>query len=141
MWVDRRGSEIVPQAECVRLLATAAKQGSVGRLAVSQEHAPLVQPVNFAYQDRQIIVRVGSGAMASAATGCLVAFQVDHLDPTAGEAWSVLVRGLAVPVEEGEQLGAVHVAPVPLVPSPGDKLLAIRLDVVTGRRFSLHEHT
>jgi hypothetical protein len=138
MWVDRRGSEIIPLSECLRLVAAAAKHGAVGRLAVSQDQAPLVQPVNFAYRDRYVVVRLGIGAMATAASGNLVAFEVDDLDRQAGEAWSVLVRGLATPVEEHERLGTMHVAPVPLVPSPGDRVLAIRLDVVTGRRFKLH---
>jgi hypothetical protein len=140
MWVDRRGSEIIPLGECLRLLAVAAKQGEVGRLAVSRDQAPLVQPVNFSYRDRKIFVRLGTGAMGSTATGNLVAFEVDHLDRHMGQAWSVLVRGLAMAVEHGERLGDSHLAPTPLVPSPGDLILAIRLDVVTGRRFRLHTH-
>ncbi|HUY23487.1 MAG TPA: pyridoxamine 5'-phosphate oxidase family protein [Acidimicrobiales bacterium] len=137
MWVDQRGSEIIPLPECLRLLAMAAKQGAVGRLAVSREQAPLVQPVNFAYRDRRILLRLGRGAMATAATGGLVAFEVDHLDRNGGAAWSVLVRGLAVAVDEADP-AAADVAALPLVPSPGDVVLAIRLDVVTGRRFMLH---
>jgi|GEM_PF-716647 len=140
MWVDRRGSEIISLGECLRLLAVAAKQGEVGRLAVSRDQAPLVQPVNFSYRDRQIFVRLGTGAMGSTATGNLVAFEVDHLDRHIGQAWSVLVRGLAMAVDNGERLGSAHLAPTPLVPSPGDLILAIRLDVVTGRRFRLHDH-
>ncbi|MGA2521845.1 MAG: pyridoxamine 5'-phosphate oxidase family protein [Acidimicrobiales bacterium] len=138
MWVDQRGSEIISLNECLRLLAMAAKRGAVGRLAVSRQEAPLIQPVNFAYRDRRVLVRLGSGAMESAAIGGLVAFEVDDLDREAGRAWSVLVRGLAVALDEPERLGDAHVAPVPLVPSPGDTMLAIRLDVVTGRRFRLH---
>jgi len=137
MWVDQRGSEIIPMGECLRLLATAAKAGAVGRLAVSGPQAPVVQPVNFTYRDRSVVVRLGEGAMAAAAEGNLVAFEADELDRRAGVAWSVLVRGLAVVVEEPERLGMAHLAPVPLVPNPGDRILAIRPDVVTGRRFKM----
>jgi len=137
MWVDGRGSEVLGLSECLRLLALAAKHGQVGRLAVSQEQAPLVEPVNFAYRNHSVVVRLGDGTMASAATGNMVAFEVDHLDREADLAWSVLVRGLAVAVEEPERLEAARLAPVPLVPSPGDRMLAIRPDVVTGRRFRL----
>jgi uncharacterized protein len=141
MWTDERGSEILFLPECLRLLAKAAKAGSVGRLGVSTQRAPVIQPVNFAYHHRRIVLRLGPGLMADAARGALVAFEVDHLDEKAGVAWSVLVRGLATPLEESERLGAAYVAPTPLVPTPGDLVLVVRLDVVTGRRFQLDNAT
>jgi hypothetical protein len=49
----------------------------------------------------------------------------------------VLVRGLATPLEESERQAIAEVAPTPLVPSPGDMIFVVRLDVVTGRRFPL----
>ncbi len=137
MWTDQRGSEILPLPECLRLLAAAAREGLIGRLSVSTQQAPIIQPVNFAYHDRRIILRLGSGRMAGAAAGALVAFEVDHLDRKARVAWSVLVRGLATPHAESERLRAAYVAPTPLVPLPGDTVLVIRLDVVTGRKFRL----
>lgn len=123
------------------MLATAAKDGSIGRLGVSTQRAPIIQPVNFAYHDRRIVLRLGPGLMADAAAGALVAFEVDHLDQTASVAWSVLVRGLATPLEESERLGAAYIAPTPLVPAPGDTVLVVRLDIVTGRRFPLDDAT
>jgi len=141
VWVDQRGSELLPLPECLRLLAKAAKDGLTGRLGVSTEQAPIIQPVVFAYHDRGIVVRLGPGRMAASITGALVAFEVDHLDGTAGVAWSVLVRGLATPLEESEHFGETDIAPTPLVPAPGDLVFVIRLDVVTGRRFRLNNAT
>jgi Pyridoxamine 5'-phosphate oxidase len=141
MWTDQRGSEILFLPECLLLLATAAKDGSIGRLGVSTQRAPIIQPVNFAYHDRRIVLRLGPGLMADTAGGALVAFEVDHLDRIARVAWSVLVRGLATPLAESERLGATYVAPTPLVPAPGDTVLVVRLDVVTGRRFRLDNAT
>src|ERR1700681_2194426 len=141
MWTDQRGSEILPLPECLRLLATAAKDGSIGRLGVSTQQAPIIQPVNFAYHDRRIVLRLGLGLMADAAAGALVAFEVDHLDRKARVAWSVLVRGLATSLEESERMGATYIAPTPLVPAPGDTVLVVRLDSVTGRRFRLDSAT
>jgi len=138
MWIDERGSEVVPLPECLRLVAVAAKEGRAGRLAVSQEGGPLVHPVNFAYDDRRVIVRLGDGVMAEAASGSLVAFEVDVVDLDEGCAWSVLVRGLALPIDEGHGTLPAHL-PYVAVPSPGDVVLAIRTDVVTGRRFPLHD--
>ncbi len=137
MWTDERGSELPPLAECVRLLATAAKKGLTGRLGVSTEQAPIIQPVNFTFHDQRIVIRIGPGHLVDVISGALVAFEVDDVDRNAHKAWSVLVRGLATPVAESEREAITKVAPAPLVPSPGDMIFVVRLDVVTGRQFRL----
>jgi uncharacterized protein len=139
MWTDQRGSELLFLAECRRLLASAAKEGLTGRLGISTQQAPIIQPVNFAYHHNQIVVRLGSGHMADIISGALVAFEVDHVDHEAQTAWSVLVRGLATPLEGSEGRAAAKFAPTPLVPAPGDAVFVVRLDVVTGRRFPLEK--
>ena len=121
--------------ECHRLLAVAAQEGEIGRLAVGGEGAPIVVPVNFAIRDRQVLIRIGAGALAEAAVGRLVAFETDHLDLTSGVAWSVLVRGLAT-VMEPAAMSPRH-DPHPVVPTPGQTILVVRPDVLSGRRFVL----
>ena len=150
MWIDERGSEVLSRAECLRLLALSAAEGSIGRLAVPTEAAPVVVPVNFAFEHGDVVLRMGGGFTWSSATDRLVAFEVDGVhgagtgQAVAPEAWSVLVRGLARQIDEvaddeaerdGEAVGR-H-APHPLVPVPGDRFLAVRTDVVSGRRFPL----
>jgi uncharacterized protein len=139
MWTDGRGSELLFLAECRRLLALAAKEGLTGRLGIATEQAPIIQPVNFAYHQHQIVVRLGAGHMADIISGALVAFEVDHVDHKKHTAWSVLVRGLATPLEGSKNRAAAKFSPTPLVPVPGDAVFVVRLDVVTGRRFSLRE--
>lgn len=139
MWTDERGSELLPLAECVRLLATAAKKGSTGRLGISTAQAPIIQPVNFTYHDGRIVIRLGSGHLVDIISGALVAFEVDDVDRDAHKAWSVLVRGLATPLEEPERQALAEFAPKPLVPVPGDMVFVVRLDVVTGRRFPVRK--
>jgi hypothetical protein len=137
MWIDGKGSTVLPAPECRRLLALVASHGGVGRLGIATDQAPVVIPVNFALRHSQILVRVGPGFFSRAAAGHLVAFEVDRVDQEAGEAWSVLARGLATLIEsptDGE-LAAIH----PLVPEPGDMVLVIRPDILTGRHFDLHE--
>jgi nitroimidazol reductase NimA-like FMN-containing flavoprotein (pyridoxamine 5'-phosphate oxidase superfamily) len=121
----------------LRLLAKAAKKGAIGRIAVSQEQAPIVHPVNFVYRDHQVLVRLGPELTVDAAEGGLVAFEVDQVDRDTAAAWSVLLRGLATLLPESEPPDEARLDPTPLVPEPGKKLLAIRTDVVTGRRFEL----
>ena len=138
MWIDQRGSEVLTEAECHQLLAIAAKEGAIGRLAVSVSGAgaPIVVPVNFAVQDHQILIRIGAGTLADLAIGHLVAFEIDERDRAASRAWSVLVRGLASMVET-TTVKDPNQFPHPLVQTPGDTVLAVRPDVVSGRRFSL----
>ena len=67
-----------------------------------------------------------------------MAFEVDHVDPAAGIAWSVLVHGLATLIDApspSESDGLVH----PLVPEPGTMLLVVRPDIVTGRTFEMNQ--
>lgn len=137
MWIDQRGAEVVGRPECLRLLAVSAARRAVGRLAVSGAGAPLLQPANFAYADGRVFLRVGDGLLWRLAAGRLVAFEVDGAEPEAAVpfAWSVVVRGLAT--SSAPELLPPHVVLEPAVPSPGDRLLAVRPDVVSGRRFAL----
>lgn len=139
MWIDQRGSEVLGAPECLRLLAAAAKSGWIGRIAVPQAQAPIVHPVNFTYSDHKVFVCLGPGLTVHAAAGELVAFEVDHVDRDEGKAWSVLVRGLATLLEVREHPEVAPTTLAPLVPESGQRLLAIRTDLVTGRRFELRD--
>ena len=89
----------------------------------------------FRVHDGRIVVRLGPGHLEDIISDTLVAFEVDHVDPDTKEAWSVLVRGLATELEGSERDVIVSSVPAPLVPSPGETVFVVRLDVVTGRRF------
>ena len=137
MWIDESGTTVLPSSECKRLLALTAKEGGIGRLGIPTDQAPVVLPVNFSYGDGEVVIRTGTGFLTSSGAGRLVAFEVDHVDAEDRTAWSVLVRGLATLIESPtreELQAAAH----PLVPEPGDMLLVIRPDIVTGRRFQIH---
>jgi nitroimidazol reductase NimA-like FMN-containing flavoprotein (pyridoxamine 5'-phosphate oxidase superfamily) len=125
-----------PIPECRRLLAVAAKEGRVGRIGVGTDQAPVVIPLNFTFHEGQVKARVGPGFLSQAAAGQLVAFEVDHIDEDAGWAWSVLVRGLATLIEAPTETEFAAAAQ-PLVPEPGDMVLTVRPDILTGRRFKV----
>ncbi len=137
MWIDQRGSEILPSPESLRLLAVAAKGDHIGRLAVNDSQSPLVVPLNFTTHERGVLLRIGPGRLSELVPGSLVSFEVDHVDHEHGEAWSVLIRGLASPLDSSDSPLGVRAMPQPLVPSPGEIMIFIRPDVVTGRRFHL----
>jgi hypothetical protein len=137
MTIGVSSSETLLFPECIELLEAAAEQGVMGRLAISTDRAPIVEPVTFDYEDRAIVVCAGTGLLAESAPGALVAFEVDHLDISTGRAWTVLVRGLATSREEAYRPRTALDLLAARDQAVGAKLLVVRLDVVTGRRFAL----
>jgi hypothetical protein len=89
-------------------------------------------------EEMDVIIRVGEGLFRRLADR-VVAFQVDGhtarqaaLGSETERSWSVLVQGLAT-----EVAGGVTHQPSPRVSAPGDRLVRIRTDVMTGRRLGL----
>jgi hypothetical protein len=137
MWIDQRGSEILPVPECLRLLAVAAREDHIGRLGVIEGETPLIIPLNFTFHDRGVLVRIGPGLLSELVPSSLVSFEVDRVEPDCRQAWSVLVRGLASALALGDIPTDASAVPQPWVPEPGEQVIFIRPDVVTGRRFRL----
>lgn len=142
MWIDERGSDVLGLQECLRLLAVGALEHRPGHLGIAAEpppwqagasggDAPTVLPVDYAFTGRDVVIRVGEGLFTKIADK-LVAFEVDGVEE--GRDWSVLIRGLAQPIESvdvGPRL------PVPRVAEPGRRFVRIRSDVVRGRRLGM----
>ena len=138
MWIDERGSEVLPLPECRQLLAIAAKRHHHGHLGIPPDDAPVVLPLDFGVHDDEVILRVGEGLFVRF-NGRLVAFQVDNAtvgptwsDVDVGVLWSVLVRGLATEVDAASVGGGL---PEPRISEPGHRVVHLRPDIVTGRRI------
>jgi len=114
--------------QCVDHLAA----GGVGRIVLSTGPGPVAFPVNFVFVDGTIIFRT-SDAMVGAITG-VVAFEVDHIDETMGEGWSVLVRGHARLIEEPEErLTIAHLDLEPWAGGARLNVVGITPSELTGR--------
>jgi uncharacterized protein len=132
--LDRNGLEVLPRAECLRLLAEA----HVGRIALSIGALPVVLPVNFAMLDDDILIRTALGTkLEAAATNAVVAFEVDNVDPTYHTGWSVLAQGIAKEVIDPAELQRAQRAP--LVPWSGSdgNYIRISTEFLSGRRLLL----
>ena len=130
--VDRNGLEVLRRDECLALLASA----SVGRIGLSSAALPLVLPVNFCVDGDHIVVRTGEGTKLEAASrNAVVSFEVDDIDPLFHAGWSVVVTGVATPIES--ESGLARARTLPLLPwaAQGDRYVAITLDDVSGRRI------
>lgn len=130
--------EHLDEAECLRLIAP----GGIGRIAYAGRHGLTVLPVNYALHEGTIVFRTvhDSPTDEDLRTGIEdaeynVAFEIDEVDTTAKEGWSVLVQGSAHHVSTETERASVLEAGVE--PWPGgdrDHFLRIIPTRITGRR-------
>ncbi|KIH99045.1 DNA-binding protein [Streptomonospora alba] len=120
--------------ECRELIGP----GGVGRVAFAEAAgaAPTVLPVNYGLSDDAVVFRTAShGIIARNASGPM-SFQVDRLDDTMSEGWSVLVAGRARIVEDAAELAALreHHSLRPWAGGDREAWVRIEAEQITGRR-------
>jgi Pyridoxamine 5'-phosphate oxidase len=85
--------EPIPVTECWELLATA----SVGRLALSVRALPVILPVQYYVDGRQLAVCLGHHQLPERSLDeVIIAFAADAIDPATRAGWSVQVQGRSV---------------------------------------------
>jgi len=130
---DLSGLEVLSPAECLALL----RLNSLGRIGLSFGALPVVLPVNYVFEEDEVLVATRRGTAISSAThNAVVAFEVDQIDLASGEGWSVLVQGLTREVTDPEHIAADRLAPLARWVEPGDRrYFTISADLVSGRRL------
>lgn len=126
--------EEIGEDECFALL----ERQNLGRLAVVREGRPEIFPVNYAIDERTIVIRTGSGVKLNYASLAHVAFEVEDIDPLTREGWVVEVRGFAEEITDtGDRWSehARHAGVTPWVKGQHDHYLAISHIQVSGRRI------
>jgi nitroimidazol reductase NimA-like FMN-containing flavoprotein (pyridoxamine 5'-phosphate oxidase superfamily) len=119
------------RTECLDRLRTAC----VGRVAVTNRALPAIVPVNYVV-DRGILFRTSSGGMLDrACRGQVVAFEADELADDGRSGWSVLVVGVADPVDGGDELRAVGAGLVSARGELTDRFIRVSMNEVTGREI------
>lgn len=136
MITDRTGLTVLNVDECMRLLATHVPR--VGRISFVVDGRPVILPVNYVFHQGAVVFRTDPGAKLNAALDSQhVAFEVDEIDTTWREGWSVLVVGRAEAVADPIELEQMQA--LPLRPwGPGDKASYVRImsSEISGRRIS-----
>ena len=126
-------TQVLDERECWELLRTQ----EVGRLAVVVSNRPDIFPLNFVVDHGTIVFRTNEGTkLAAAVLGTAVAFEVDA--EVAGAAWSVVLKGVAVEIQQMYEL--FDALDLPLYPwqlAPKHRFVRIAPDSVTGRRFRI----
>ena len=112
---------------------------SFGRVGVSVHALPAILPVNMAVIGELVAFRTIPGTkLAYAATGSILAVEVDTYDAATGQGWSVLVRGVAseladpATVERAREL----LAGSWIGERAAEHYIGVSCDLVTGRRLS-----
>jgi len=122
--------------ECLTLL----RQGSVGRLAVVVADQPHVLPLNYVADEKGIIVfRTAELGTATEAALAKVAFEIDDIDVTRRQGWSVAVHGDARDITSGIDAESERLRQLPVQPwAPGrrDRWFKIVPTEITGRRLT-----
>ena len=131
----RTGMTILDPPACWALL----RQSEVGRLAVSINNHPDIFPVNYIVDHGTVVFRTAEGTkLAASVLGPAVAFEVDGYDAADGEAWSVVIKGRAVEIEQIHQLfAAVDLPLFPWNTAPTGRFVRIEPSEMSGRRFNV----
>jgi hypothetical protein len=110
-----------------------------GRLAVVMNDGPVIFPVNYAYVENAIVIRIGAGSKLASAPLTKVAFEIDYVHPNHVNGWSVVARGPAFDISTAIDELSQEMRMLPFHPwLPGHKpyLLKINVKELTGRTFS-----
>jgi uncharacterized protein len=128
-------------ADSLRLLADHV----VGRVVYTDGALPAVTPVNYAY-DRSsdaghVLIRTAHGSrIATKLPGNIVAFEVDEVDRTARQGWSVVVTGPCRLVTDESRLAHVNTLKLePWAPGERDVVLEIAATIVSGYRIARND--
>jgi nitroimidazol reductase NimA-like FMN-containing flavoprotein (pyridoxamine 5'-phosphate oxidase superfamily) len=130
--------EELDEAESLGLISA----GGIGRIAYQSRFGPAVLPVNYKWHDGMVVFRTTrhSALDEDLQTGIAggdyrVAFEIDEIDVTGRQGWSVLIQGPAHHVPEGERESAERAGVEPW--PAGERELFIRIvpSRVTGRRI------
>lgn len=112
------------------------REAVVGRLAVLVDGEPDIFPVNYLVDHGSLVFRTADGTKLTAAVGGRVAFEVDSHDPASGQAWSVVIKGVATEITKlydvvdalGLPLSAWHADAKP-------RFVRIEPESISGRRY------
>ncbi len=120
------------EADAWQLLGSA----QVGRLATVIDRQPDIFPVNFVLDGEAIVFKTAGGSkLLQLTVNSVVAFQADGWNATEG--WSVVVKGVALEIENADELGRVETLGLrSWLPTTKEHFVRIAADEIEGRRFN-----
>lgn len=132
--MDDAWLEKLTLGECRRLLS----EHDVGRLASLVDDWPMVVPVNYRVIEMEgliwIALRTRPGNIIERAE-LRVAFEIDRIDPSTHQGWSVVARGTLHHVDSTAAGFADRFDPEPWLLADRDAWLVVQPFLITGRRL------
>lgn len=108
-----------------------------GRVAVTDEHGPVVLPVNYTVDRGSVVFRTAEGTKLDAAVRvATVAFEVDEIDEATRSGWSVVLRGVLEEVTDPGELERLRAQPLkPFVGGERERFVRVWSASISGRRI------
>jgi nitroimidazol reductase NimA-like FMN-containing flavoprotein (pyridoxamine 5'-phosphate oxidase superfamily) len=133
MHSDGSALQRLSRDECLTLMASVP----VGRIIYTRRALPAVELVNFALDEGDIVIRTdGSGKLAAATRGAVVAFEADQVDPADQSGWSVTAIGPSREVTDPGELARLRTLGLrPWAPGERDHFIRISPVMLNGRRL------
>jgi uncharacterized protein len=99
--VDHAGLEILPFADCLRLLDSVP----VGRVGLLADGEVVILPVNYLMDGPDVIFRTASGSkLSSVGSKNHIGFEADQYDVRTHSGWSVVISGFTEVVESDAEI-------------------------------------
>ena len=126
--------EILAPEECLTLL----RENAFGRVALVVDDGPIVLPVNYRLVETAgrtwVALRTRPGNVIDSAS-LHVAFEIDGIESTRKQGWSVLVRGTLHHVDPDAAGFRARFDPQPWILEDRDSWLIIEPYAISGRRL------
>lgn len=132
----KRALQPLRPGQALALLSTVA----YGRVVFTDRALPAIRPVNHIIDRGMIIVRTHLGPAVTAdagASGAVVAYQADQIDPVRRVGWSVVVTGFARRVTRQDDIDRYQRMLVPWLRKASNVVLSIQPEAING--FSVVE--
>ncbi|WP_406054079.1 helix-turn-helix domain-containing protein [Kribbella sp. NBC_00889] len=116
--------------ECIKLI----EAGVVGRIAFNRADDLLVIPVNYCYVNELIVFRTAADSTVAQYDLAPIAFEIDAVDESLRDGWSVLVNGTVRPAT-GQEIEAALGRVEPWAGGTRETYIAIEPRRISGRRI------
>ena len=133
MHSDGSALQRLSRDQCLTLMASVP----VGRVIYTRRALPAVELVNFVLDEGDIVIRTdGSGKLAAAARGAVVAFEADQLDLADQAGWSVTAVGPSSEVTDPGELARLRaIGLTSWAPGERDHFIRISPVMLNGRHL------
>jgi hypothetical protein len=114
------------------------RRGTFGRFGIATPAGPEIIPVNYAVRGAAVVARIAeNGVLARYADGAPIVFEVDLVDETRWQGWSVVARGVGEVVRRATTTVRDDQDPRPWAAGARTSEMVLAWTELTGRRVGV----